>query len=102
MEIITNTFPKHPSETKLFPVSFAEVLAAYGDTLQPVTPFELGPVPDGIVIESQAFDAVLARLTLLVSGGTDGRYYTLKMWINTVKGQRLEHQVYFQVKEERR
>lgn len=102
MEIITNTFPKHPSETKLFAVSFAEMLAAYGDTLQPVTPFELGPVPDGLVIESHVFDPVLARLTLLVSGGADGRYYPLKMWINTVKSQRLEHTVYFKVQEERR
>lgn len=102
MEIITNTFPKKPGETKLFGVSFAEMLAAYGDMLQASTPFELGPVPDGIVIDSHVFDPVLARLTLLVSGGTDGRYYTLKMWVNTIKGQRLEHQVYFQVQEERR
>ena len=102
MEIITNTFPKRPSETKLFAVSFAEMLAAYEDVLQASVPFELGPIPDGIVIESQDFDTVLARLTLMVSGGVSGKYYALKMWINTAKSQRLEHQVYFKVQDARR
>lgn len=97
--IITDTFPKQPRETKWIAVSFAELLAAEGDTPRAVAPIELDTVPDGIAVEDQVFDPVTGKLQLLVSGGTDGRTYTLTMWINTTSGQRLEHEIEVKVKE---
>lgn len=97
--IITNTFPKQPRETKWFPVSFAELLAAEGDTARAVDPIELDTVPDGITVVNQVFDPVTGKFQLLVSGGVDGRTYTLTMWINTTSGQRLEHEIEVKVKE---
>lgn len=97
--IITDTFPKQPRETKWIAVSFAELLAAEGDTARAVDPIELDTVPDGITVVDQVFDPVTGKLQLLVSGGTDGRTYTLTMWINTTSGQRLEHEIEVKVKE---
>lgn len=97
--IITDTFPKQPRETKWIAVSFAELLNAVGDTARAVNPIELDTVPDGITVEDQVFDPVTGKLQLLVSGGTNGRTYTLTMWINTTSGQRLEHEIEVKVKE---
>lgn len=97
--IITNTFPKQPRETKWFPVTFAELLAAEGDTARAVDPIELDTVPDGITVVDQVFEPVTSKFQLLVSGGVDGRTYTLTMWINTTSGQRLEHEIEVKVKE---
>lgn len=99
MEIITNTFPKSPGDIRLYAISFSEALEVSGDTLSLVNPFELGDVPEGLIVESYDFDVSTARVTLLVSGGVDGKYYPLKMYVNTSKGQRIEHLVYFKVRQ---
>lgn len=97
--IITDTFPKQPRETIWVPISFAEMLAAKGDTARAVNPMELDTVPDGITVVDQVFDPVTSKFQLLVSGGADGRTYELTMWINTTSGQRLEHEIEVKVKE---
>ena len=97
--IITNVFPKQPREKKWLQVSFAELLAAEGDTARAVDPIELDTVPAGIVVEQQAFDAVTGRFQILVSGGLDGVTYTQTMWIHTTAGQRLEHEIEIKVRE---
>lgn len=97
--IITDTFPKQPRETKWIAVSFAELLAAEGDTARAVDPIELDTVPDGITVVDQVFGPVTSKFQLLVSGGVDGRTYTLTMWINTTSGQRIEHEIEVKVKE---
>ena len=97
--IITDTFPKQPRETKWIAVSFAELLAAEGEPARAVDPIELDTVPEGITVVDQVFDPVTSKFQLLVSGGTNGRTYTLTMWINTSSGQRLEHEIEVKVKE---
>ena len=97
--IATNQFPKQPRETIWVPVSFAELLAALGDTPRAVDPIELDTVPDGITVDQQVFDPVASVFRLLISGGTNGQSYLLTMWINTTSGERREHEITVKVKE---
>ena len=96
---ITDVFPKQPREKIWVPVSFADLLAAIGDTPRAVNPIELDTVPDGITVDQQVFDPVASVFRLLISGGTHGKSYLLTMWINTTTGERREHEITVKVKE---
>ena len=97
--VITDVFPKQPRETIWVPVSFADLLAALGDTPRAVDPIELDTVPTGITVVDQVFDPVASIFRLLISGGTNGQTYLLTMWINTTSGERREHEITIKVKE---
>lgn len=100
--IITNEFPKQPREKCWFPISFAERLAALNDEPRALDPIEFDPMPStagAVVLESIAFDPSTKMIRILVSGGLHNKKYPLTMWLHTVSGQRLEHQVTIKVKE---
>ena len=98
--IITDVFPKQPREKIWVPIHFAELLESLGETVRLVDPIELDPVPTGITIETQSFNAGTSVFRMLVAGGVTGRRYTLTVWINTVSGARHEHEVTIKVKEQ--
>ncbi len=98
---ITDTFPKQPREIKWIPISFAELLSALGDSAYSPEPYTLDTVPSGIAIDDQLYDMPTNKLWLLVSGGAHNRTYLLTMWLNTVGGQKLEHEVRIKVKEQK-
>lgn len=98
---ITNIFFKQPREIKWVAISFAELIAAQEDPADPIGPITLDTIPAGIVLEDQNFNIATGLLLLLLSGGEDNRTYLITMWLNTVGGQKLEHQVRIRVKERR-
>lgn len=97
--IITNEFPKKPRETRWVTISFKDRLDAEGDTPAAMTPIELDAIPTGITVAAQSFNPTTCILQLLVSGGQDKSDYPLTMWINTTRGQRLQHDIVIKVRE---
>jgi hypothetical protein len=97
--VITNRFPKQPREIRWFTITFADLLLAYADTPRAIAPIEFDTIPAGIAIDEQLFTPATGLLDLLISGGTDLTDYLLTVWLHTVSGQRIEHQVTVRVKE---
>lgn len=97
--VITNTFEKQPREIKWIPISFAQLIEAQQDPARAMDPITLDDIPAGLTLVDMQYDDATSRLRLQVSGGTDGQTYLLTMWIHTLSGQKLEHQVRVKVKE---